>query len=90
MTVAYLVQHTFGLRDNVIDHFNLPVSDFERSANFSQAVLASLDISLLMRDEDAIGFLKYSLTPLIPQTFPLVIHGLFRCCSATKVLISIT
>ena len=42
----------------MIDHFNLPVSNLERSANFYEVTLASLNIELLMRDGDAVGFGK--------------------------------
>ncbi len=40
----------------MIDHFNLPVSDLKRSADFYEVTLAELGVPLLMRDRDAIGF----------------------------------
>jgi catechol 2,3-dioxygenase-like lactoylglutathione lyase family enzyme len=40
----------------MIDHFNLPVADPDRSAEFYRRVLAPLGFSVLMRDGDAIGF----------------------------------
>ena len=43
---------------NMIDHFNLPVSNLARSSNFYEAALASLEMQLLVRDAEAIGFGK--------------------------------
>ncbi len=40
----------------MLDHFNLPVSDLEQSTAFYQAVLAPLNMTLIMRDGDAVGF----------------------------------
>lgn len=40
----------------MIDHFNLPVSELERSRKFYERVLAALDCGVLMRDGSAIGF----------------------------------
>lgn len=40
----------------MIDHFNLPVSDLEKSARFYETVLKTLGYPVLFRDNDAIGF----------------------------------
>jgi catechol 2,3-dioxygenase-like lactoylglutathione lyase family enzyme len=40
----------------MIDHFNLPVSDLERSLGFYRIALAPLGLRVLMRDGEAIGF----------------------------------
>jgi catechol 2,3-dioxygenase-like lactoylglutathione lyase family enzyme len=40
----------------VIDHFNLPVLDLARSRDFYQQVLAPLELRLLAKDGEAIGF----------------------------------
>lgn len=40
----------------MIDHFNLPVTDLERSLNFYRAALEPLGLRVLMRDGDAVGF----------------------------------
>jgi catechol 2,3-dioxygenase-like lactoylglutathione lyase family enzyme len=40
----------------MIDHFNLPVADLERSSAFYSSVLAALGHPLLMRDGQAVGF----------------------------------
>ncbi len=40
----------------MIDHFNLPVSDLDRSSAFYERALAALGYPVLMRDEGAVGF----------------------------------
>src|SRR4051812_18775180 len=40
----------------MIDHFNLPVTDLERSRDFYERVLATLDCGVLIQDGNAIGF----------------------------------
>ena len=40
----------------MIDHFNLPVSNLEKSSSFYQAILKPLGISVIASDGDAIGF----------------------------------
>ena len=40
----------------MLDHFNLPVSNIERSAAFYVPVLESLNMSVLCHEADAIGF----------------------------------
>lgn len=40
----------------MLDHFNLPVSDLERSRVFYESVLAPLGLRLLARDGTAFGF----------------------------------
>lgn len=42
----------------VLDRFNLPVSDLERTIAFYEAVLRTLNMPLLMKDADAVGFGK--------------------------------
>jgi catechol 2,3-dioxygenase-like lactoylglutathione lyase family enzyme len=44
------------MRRDVIDHFNLPVLDLERSRDFYVPVLAALGLRLLAVDGQAIGF----------------------------------
>jgi catechol 2,3-dioxygenase-like lactoylglutathione lyase family enzyme len=40
----------------MLDHFNLPVSDLERSRRFYEQVLATLDCRFVLQDGSAIGF----------------------------------
>jgi catechol 2,3-dioxygenase-like lactoylglutathione lyase family enzyme len=40
----------------MLDHFNLPVSDLERSRRFYEEVLATLDCRFVLQDGSAIGF----------------------------------
>lgn len=40
----------------MIDHFNLPVRDLERSRRFYECVLAPLGFRFLMQDGSAVGF----------------------------------
>jgi catechol 2,3-dioxygenase-like lactoylglutathione lyase family enzyme len=40
----------------MIDHFNLPVADLDRSSRFYRDALAPLGYPFLMRDGEAIGF----------------------------------
>ena len=40
----------------MIDHFNLPVSDLERSRRFYEHVLAPLGLRFILQDGSAVGF----------------------------------
>lgn len=40
----------------MLDHFNLPVSDLERSRRFYEQVLAALDCGFVLEDGSAVGF----------------------------------
>ena len=40
----------------MLDHFNLPITDLERSVAFYQTILAPLKGSLIMHDDGAGGF----------------------------------
>lgn len=40
----------------MIDHVNLPVSDIVRSTKFYKAVLSTLNMQLLMQENDVVGF----------------------------------
>jgi len=40
----------------IIDHFNLPVSDLERSRAFYERILAVFECRALMQDGSAVGF----------------------------------
>ena len=42
----------------MLDHVNLPVSNLKRSTGFYERVLKTLDMPLLMIDNDAVGFGK--------------------------------
>jgi catechol 2,3-dioxygenase-like lactoylglutathione lyase family enzyme len=40
----------------MIDHFNLPVSELQRSRRFYESVLGTLGFRFLVQDGDAVGF----------------------------------
>ena len=40
----------------MIDHFNLPVSDLERSRRFYELALAPLGFHFILQDGNAVGF----------------------------------
>ena len=40
----------------MLDHFNLPVSNLEKSTEFYQPILKTLGINILMQDQNAVGF----------------------------------
>jgi len=71
----------------VIDHFNLPVSNIELSRVFYEAVLTELGHSVLMLDEDAIGFGNESWAfGLVQEKAPVSqIHLAFRAKSHESV-----
>lgn len=57
----------------MIDHFNLPVSDLERSADFYKVVLSTLSMQLLMQAKDVVGFGKDSWEfGIVRESRPLV------------------
>lgn len=44
------------MNQNMIDHFNLPVSDLKTSLNFYNPVLQTLGLSVLIQEVDVVGF----------------------------------
>jgi catechol 2,3-dioxygenase-like lactoylglutathione lyase family enzyme len=71
----------------VIDHFNLPVLDLERSRDFYLQVLAPLGLRLLAVDGQAIGFGRDTWTFGIVLNRPPIpaLHAAFHAPSHTAV-----
>ena len=71
----------------MLDHFNLPVSNIQKSAAFYVPVLASLNMFVLYREADVIGFGKDSWEfGIVEETekFPRI-HVAFSASSQTAV-----
>ncbi len=71
----------------MLDHFNLPVSKLEKSIVFYETILKTLNMQLLLRDGDAVGFGKNSWEFGIVQTTQnfVPIHLAFSAASHEEV-----
>ena len=71
----------------MIDHFNLPVSNIEKSLQFYQQILTPLGYELLFQDRDAYGFgvdhWQFGLYPVEQEIIPL--HVAIKAKSRTMV-----